>query len=82
MHFPSCHILIELIVSTFKARFLTPKPHSHVSWVSMVTFIMIFIHCLVPRVPSRNLQASGGKGVSPVVAILFKVPASAQSVCS
>ena len=48
-HFPSCHILVELIVFTSKARFLTPKPHSHVSWVSMVTFILIFTHCLVPK---------------------------------
>lgn len=49
MHFPFCHILLESIVSISKAPFLTPKPHSCVSCVSMVTFIMIFTHCLIPK---------------------------------
>lgn len=49
MHFPFCHTLLEPIVSISKAPFLTPKPHSYVSWVSIVTFIMIFTHCLIPK---------------------------------
>lgn len=82
MHFPFCHILLELIVSTSKAPFLTLKPHSYVSWVSMVTFIMIFTHCLIPKGTIQKPASFWREGCLPIVTILFKVPASAQSVCS
>lgn len=75
MHFPFCHILLELIVLISKAPCLTPKtPLLCVLGIHGCHAIMIFTHCLIPMGTIQKPASFWREGCLPL-SPYYSVPA-------